>query len=149
MVYGDQDKDGFFDEITFDYDGDRTVDLKVNLLELGGADADKMELFDPATEKWQGMGDRYKTMVHQAWSDAILVYHAAWKIGMTDKEMEDLSVASSVAEKYDKAYWLRETVFRRLNKKLAGNADAQKELMRVHFLGDAREMAEFVGRQTL
>lgn len=149
VVYADNDKDGFIDEITFDYDGDRTIDLTVNLLKLGGADADKADLFDPAVEKWQGMGDRYKNMIHKSWSDAILVYQAAWKIGMTDKEMEDLSVASSVAEKYDKAYWLRETVFRRLYEKLAGNEDARQELMRVHFLGDAREMAEFVGKQTL
>jgi hypothetical protein len=144
VQYADRNNNGYIDEITYDYDGDRKIDLTVNLLELGGADADKVELFDPAKEKWQGLSRRYKAMVHQSWQDAVTIYHAAWKRGMTDGEMEDLSVASSVGEKYDKAYWLRETVFRRLYKKLEGKAEAQKELMKAHFLGSADDMARFI-----
>ena len=149
VVYADQDKDGYIDLITYDYDGDRQIDLTVDLLKLGGPDADKADLFDPAIEKWQGLSKRYKEMVHQSWADAMVVYHAAWKRGMTDKEMEELSVASSVGEKYIKAYWLRETVFRRLYKKLASDEQAQDELVKAHFLGSASDMAEFINKVKL
>lgn len=144
VQYADRDGNGYFDEITYDYDGDRTIDLTVNLLEIAGKDGDKAELFDPAAEKWQGLSERYKAQADKNWKIAMDIYHAAWKRGFTDAELEDLAVASSTAEKYDKAYWLRETIFRRLYKKLKGDEAQQDRLVKAHFLGDGEAMVAFL-----
>jgi hypothetical protein len=132
VQYKDTDNNGFFDEITFDYDGDKTIELTVKL-EKG---ADVAELFHPRDLKWQGMHELYKKTAEQSFKDATMLYRAAWKKGLTDTKMYDLSFASSTGEKVLNGYWLKEHVFRAVDKKLEADQSKRNELRKVYFTGD-------------
>jgi hypothetical protein len=148
VLYRDTDKNGFIDEITYDYNGDRKTDLKISLLELSGgkSGSDKADLLSPQMEKWQGLHEFFNALADQSWTDAMIVYEAAWEKGLSTAEMDRLVIASSTAEKYNNAYWIQEDIFRALNSKLANDPGAQKELCKLHFLGEGRDLASFIRR---
>jgi len=143
--YKDQNKNGFIDEIAYDYDGDNTVDFKVSLLELEESknpQADVRPLYYPSDEKWQGMHKLFLQISDKAWNDALMVYRAAWIKGLSNPELDDLAIASSTAEKYEHAYWLKEKIFRILLKK--GDKKDSKEIIRLYFSGDFETLAKFI-----
>ena len=149
VLYKDTDGNGFLDEITYDYDGDKKPDLVVSLLkykDVSTTGADVAELFDPAEEKWQGLHEEFVKLADKNWQDALIVYRAAWKAGINTPELDDLAIAASTAEKYHKAYWIREKVFRMLDRKLAdaGNTAEREKLQKAHFTGDVLAFAAFV-----
>lgn len=147
VQYADTNNNGFIDEIRYDYEGDRNIDLKVNLLELKGEDGkatDEAELFHPWPKKWKGMHEEYVAICEKSWQDAIELYQAAWEKGLNTPELDDFAIASSTAEKYNSAYWIKERVFRMLDKQLAGDAEKQSELRRLHFTGNTKGVADFV-----
>jgi len=134
VQYSDTDNDGFMDLLTYDYDGDKTIDLKVSLLEFSMA---KPKLIVPAEEKWEGLHKVFTAMAKQSWADAQMLYRAAWRAGLTDAELEELAIASSTWEKYDHGYWLKEQLFRRLYKKLGGD-NRERELLKRYYFGHTR-----------
>jgi hypothetical protein len=130
VQYKDTNNDGYFDQITFDYDGDRTIDLSVNL------DDGKSALHDPAQLKWRGLHELYVKISNQSFEDALKLYRAAWKKNLTDKEIDDLALASSTGEKYDHGYWLKEKLFRIVDRRLSGDKSKQDRLRKCYFSGD-------------
>jgi hypothetical protein len=141
VQYTDTDDDGFFDRVTYDYDGDQTVDMDVSLLVYG---LDRPELVEPAAEKWAGLHETFKAMAKQSWEDAQVLYRAAWRAGLTDAEVEELAIASSTWEKYHHGYWLKETLFRRLYARANGDEQAQGVLKRAYFTGDVAAMCRLI-----
>ncbi len=137
----DTNNDGFFDRITYDYDGDKTIDLEVSLLDYG---IKAPVLITPATEKWQGLHQTFKAMAKQSWADAQMLYRAAWRAGLTDTELEELAIASSTWEKYDHGYWLKEKLFRKLHKHFENNTEQQKALKRAYFTRDFGAMTALI-----
>ncbi len=137
VQYKDTNADGFIDFISYDYDGDKTVDFEVSLLAFN---LKKPQLLAPANIKWQGLHEQFKTIAKQSWTDAQLLYRAAWKAGMTDAKLQNLAIASSTWEKYHKGYWLKEILFRTLYAKFNGNNKKQNELKRAYFTGDYKAM---------
>jgi hypothetical protein len=140
VTYEDTDNNGFLDKITYDYDGDEKPDLVINLLDYKTAEnphPDVRPLMDPGKVKWQGLHEAFDKMADDAWKEATRVYLAAWRKGITSVEMDrDLSVASSHGERYDHAYWMKEKVFRVVDKQLAGDKHRQGDLRRAFFTGD-------------
>jgi hypothetical protein len=139
VQYADTDGNGYFDRITYDYDGDGTVDLVINLLDYKTADnphPDIQSLHDPAGLEWKGMHELYKSISKQVFQEGHAYYRAAWRKDLTDKELDDLAIASSTGEKYNNGYWLKEKIFRKLDRRLASDPASQKELRRAHFTGD-------------
>lgn len=150
VLYKDTDNNGFLDEITYDYDGDKRPDLVVSLLkykDVSTTGADVAEVFDPGDLKWQGMHDRFLALTEKNWQDAMMVYRAAWKAGINTPELDDLAIAASTAEKYHKAYWIKEKVFRTLDKKLAaeGKSTEREKLQKAHFCGDVLAVCGIIG----
>jgi len=141
VQYEDSDNDGFIDLITYDYDGDKTVDLLVDLKKYG---LPKPELIDPADEKWEGLHETFKAMAKQSWNDAQMLYRAAWRAGLTDAELDELAIAASTWEKYDHGYWLKETLFRRLDLQLKGDKKKQAVLRQTYFSGDFETMCQLI-----
>jgi len=149
VQYKDTDGNGFFDLITFDYDGDRSVDLTISLLDLksdSNPHPDVVELFNPADLKWQGLHELYGKISAQSFDDALKLYRAAWKKNLTDKELDDLAIAASTAEKYDHGYWLKEKIFRKVDARLADASDKSKRdaLWRAYFLGDVPAVVRII-----
>jgi hypothetical protein len=139
VQYKDTDGNGYFDTITVDYDGDQTVDLTINLLDYKteqNPHPDVADLHDPAQLKWQGLHELYGKISAESFDDALKIYRAAWKKGLCDKELDDLAIASSTAEKFDHGYWLKEKIFRKLDVMLAKDQPRRDQLRRSYFLGD-------------
>ena len=102
VQYHDTDNNGFFDEITYDYTGNKHIDLKINLLDYKDAEhphPDGCEVYDPAKLKWEGMHELYTKISEDSFQQALVLYRAAWKAGLTTPELDDLAIAASTAEK--------------------------------------------------
>src|SRR5262249_48200198 len=97
---------------------------------------DVVEPVDPATLHWQGMHELFTKISQQSLANGHKLYHAMWKKGLTNTELDNLYFASSTAEKYDHGYWLKEKIFRLLDKKLAEDQEQQKKLRKCYFTGD-------------
>ena len=119
--YRDTDANGFLDTIEFDYEGDRTVDLTVSLLDYRSADLphpDAAPLIDTQAAGWSGLHEAFTRASNDSWHEALTVYRAAWRRGLTSPEVDRLANAASVAERYENAYWVKETIFRALRARL-------------------------------
>jgi len=121
VKYTDTDNNGFLDTVEYDYDGDRKIDLKVSLLDYETASQphpDVVTLIDTHKEGWQGLNNVFESIATQSFEEALLVYRAAWRRGLTTPEMDRLASAASIGERYDHGYWLKEKVFRQIRARL-------------------------------
>jgi len=155
--YTDTDGNGFLDTVEFDYDGDRAFDFSVSLLDYkapGGPAPDVAPLIDTRAAGWKGLHDAYTRVAHQSWREALAVYRAVWKRGLTTPEMDRLANAASVAERHANAYWIKEKAFREIRSRLkdarqgepstAASLDAlERDLARLYYLG---KFDEYVAR---
>ena len=164
VTYADTDGNGFFDAMEIDYDGDRTVDLKVSLLDYKSAalpNPDVAPTLEVAAGGWKGLHDAFTRMANEAWREALGVYRAAWRRGLTNPELDRLANAGSVAQRYDAAHWIKEKVFRLLHARLAERKGLDKkeaarlaaleaDLKRLYYLGQfddyIKKISEVPGR---
>ncbi|MDT5272384.1 MAG: hypothetical protein QOH49_4570, partial [Acidobacteriota bacterium] len=162
--YTDTDGNGFLDTVEYDYEGDRKVDLKVSLLDYRTAERphpDEVPLIDTQREGWKGLHENFKRVAGQSWQEALQVYRAAWRRGLTTHKTDALAFAATIGERHDHAYWLKEKIFRQLRARLQEVARAEparaaalealgKELTRLYYLGlfdeYTRRIAEVPGR---
>jgi hypothetical protein len=158
--YTDTDGNGFIDRVEFDYDGDRTIDLMVDLLAWKTAEnphPDEVEILETRTLGWKGLHERFLAMAEQSWQEALLLHRAAWRRGLGDAETDRLAVAATYGERYDHAYWLKETLLRRARVRLAEvrrqtPAEAEtltqldRDLVRSFYLGDFTTCATLLAR---
>ena len=143
VKYTDTDQNGFLDTIEYDYDGDRTIDLCVSLLDYRTSSNPHPEvtpLIDTHKERWQGLNVLFGKIASQSFQEALLVYHAAWRRGLTTPEMDKLAAASSIGERYDHGYWLKEKVFREIRGRVRGT-QLEKDLTRLYYTGQFEEYA--------
>jgi len=121
VKYTDTDNNGFIDTIEYDYDGDRKVDLKVSLLDYktpNNPHPDVVPLIDTQREGWKGLNARFTTIANDSFQEGLTVYRAAWKRGLTTPEIDKLSSAGAIGERYDHGYWLKEKIFRQIRVRL-------------------------------
>jgi hypothetical protein len=160
VKYTDTDNNGFLDTIEYDYDGDRKIDFRFSLLDYRSTSRphpDVAPLIDTRQEGWKGLHALFTVMSNQSWQEALTVYRAAWRRGLTTPEIDKLAFASSIGERYDHGYWLKEKVFRLLRARIqqarqtepvrSAALDAlEKDLVRLYYLGlfdeYARRIAE-------
>ncbi len=143
VKYTDTDQNGFLDTIEYDYDGDRTIDLRVSLLDYRTASnphPDVTPLIDTHKERWQGLNVLFGKIASQSFQEALLVYHAAWRRGLTTPEMDKLASASTIGERYDHGYWLKEKLFREIRARVRGSS-LEKDLTRLYYTGQFEEYA--------
>src|SRR5215213_11257264 len=143
VKYTDTDNNGFLDEIEYDYDGDRQIDLRISLLDYrtsSNPHPDVATLIDTHKERWQGLNVLFGQIASQSFREALLVYHAAWRRGLTTPEMDRLASASTIGERYDHGYWLKEKVFREIRARVRGT-QLEKDLTRLYYTGQFEEYA--------
>jgi hypothetical protein len=151
VKYTDTDNNGFLDTIEYDYDGDRTIDLRVSLLDYKTASnphPDVVPLIDTHKEGWKGLNILFGQIATQSFEEGLMVYRAAWKRGLTTPEIDKLASASAIGERYDHGYWLKEKIFRIIRSKVRGTP-LEKDLTRLYYTGQfaeyARRIAEVPG----
>ena len=138
VKYTDTDKNGFLDTIEYDYDGDRTIDLRVSLLDYRTTQSphpDVVPLVDTHKQGWKGLNQIFTQIANQSFQEALMVYRAAWRRGLTTPEIDRLANASSVGERYRNAYWIKEKIFREIGARIKGDDALNKELIRLYYLG--------------
>jgi hypothetical protein len=143
VKYTDTDNNGFLDTIEYDYDGDRTIDLRVSLLDYKTASnphPDVVPLIDTHKEGWKGLNILFGQIATQSFQEGLMVYRAAWKRGLTTPEIDKLASASAIGERYDHGYWLKEKIFRIIRSKVRGTA-LEKDLTRLYYTGQFAEYA--------
>lgn len=157
--YADTDGNGFLDTFEYDYEGDRAVDFKVSLLDYrtpANPHPDAAPLIDTRGEGWRGLHAHFRRAAEQSWREALAVYGAAWRRGLTTPETDALAFASSLGERHEHAYWLKEKVFRLLRARLGEAARAEparaaefeklsKELTRLYYTGLFEEYVRRIG----
>jgi hypothetical protein len=155
VKYTDTDNNGFLDTVEYDYDGDRKVDFRFSLLDYRSSSRphpDVVPLVDTRKERWQGLNALFTRIASQSWQEALTVYRAAWRRGLTTPEIDKLAFASSIGERYDHGYWLKEKVFRLLRAQIqrvrqteparSAALDAlEKDLVKLYYLGQFDEYA--------
>ena len=144
VKYTDSDKNGFLDTIEYDYDGDRTIDLRVSLLDYRTAanpHPDVVPLVDTHKQGWKGLNALFTSIANQSFQEALVVYRAAWRRGLTTPEIDKLANASSVGERYHNGYWLKEKIFREIRARVKQDPSLEKELTRLYYLGMFEEYA--------
>jgi hypothetical protein len=148
VTYEDTDGNGYFDRITYDYTGKGTPDLVINLLDYKSPKnphPDVQSLLDPAQLQWQGMHEIFTKISYQSFEDAGRVYRALWKKGLTDTELDNLAIASSTWEQYEHGYWLKEKIFRKLDKLFSDNQSLQAQFRQAYFTGNIDEEMKLIG----
>jgi hypothetical protein len=157
--YDDTDGNGFLDRIAFDYDGDRTFDFTVSLLdyrEAGRPAPDEVPLIDTRTAGWAGLHEACTRVANQSWQEALDVYRAVWRRGLTTPEMDRLAAAASTSERHDNGYWIKELAFRGLRARIgearraapasAAVLDAlERDLTRLYYTGRFGEYVRRIG----
>ncbi len=159
VKYTDTDGNGFLDTIEYDYDGDRTVDLRVCLLDYATEEdphPDVAKILDTRALGWQGLHEVFNKMATDAWVEAHSVYRAAWRRGLTTPEHDLLAFASSKAERYAEAYWLKEKLFRHFRSHLTQLAEQtpsqaeslsqlEADLIRLYYTGNFDAYLDRIG----
>ncbi len=143
VKYTDTDQNGFLDTIEYDYNGDRTIDLKVSLLDYrtpSNPHPDVVPLIDTHKERWQGLNALFGKIANQSFQEALMVYRAAWRRGLTTPEIDKLASASAIGERYDHGYWLKEKIFREIRARIR-QTPLEKELTRLYYTGQFEEYA--------
>lgn len=149
VQYRDTDNNGFFDEVTYDYDGDGKVDLKISLLDFAdekNPHPDVATVLAPGELQWPGLHALFTKIAQDSFADALVLYRAAWKAGLTDAALDQLAFASSTWEKYDHGYWLKEKLFRMVDRSLASREPKlRRQFQRAYFTGDMPGAAKIIG----
>ena len=155
VKYTDTDNNGFLDTVEYDYDGDRTIDLRVSLLDYrspANPHPDVATLFDVHKEGWKGLNALFTTIANQSFQEALTVYRAAWRRGLTTPEIDKLASASAIGERYDHGYWLKEKLFREIRARVRQKSlvALEKDLTRLYYTGQfdayARHIAQVPAR---
>ena len=94
--YTDTDGNGFLDTVEFDYDGDRTFDftrLAAGLQDARRPAPDGARSSIRARPAGRACTRPTRALANQSWREALAVYRAAWKRGLTTPEMDTLANA--------------------------------------------------------
>ena len=151
VKYTDTNNNGFLDTVEYDYDGDRTIDLRVSLLDYVSASnphPDVVPLFDIHKAGWKGLNEFFTRISNQSFQEALTVYRAAWRRGLTTPEIDKLASASAIGERYDHGYWLKEKIFREIRARVRQTQQNQleKDLTRLYYLGQFEEYARLIAQ---
>ena len=151
VKYTDTDNNGFLDTVEYDYDGDRTIDFRVSLLDYRSSsnpNPDVAPLFDVHKEGWQGLNALFTKISNQSFQEALTVYRAAWRRGLTTPEIDKLANASAIGERYNNAYWLKEKIFREIRARVRQEKleKLEKELARLYYTGQFDVYARLIAQ---
>ena len=125
ISYKDTDKNGFFDTISFDLDGDKKDDFTFSLKELGISD--ESEVIKINTMKYADFNKLDKSVSEKTWKNALSFMQLAEKQGINTQWYALLKSPKSTRQQYSQGYWLKFYLFMDMLEK--ANKEQNKELV--------------------
>jgi hypothetical protein len=112
VSYEDEDKDGFFDRIAYDFNGDTVFEDTVSLRALGiAADYDILSI---ATSSEQELNAFFIRSANEMWGNASKAIQIARMAGINTDWYALYMTPKSIWQRYDHGYWLQLYLFRDL-----------------------------------
>lgn len=140
IQYEDTNANGYFDKITYDYDGDKNPERVDSLLDLGIEE--EGPLVDVADASWENLRELNAADANSNWQRAQRMFTTAMRYGFVDEEAVNLSKASSVQEKYIKAFWLKETLLRKFLE--IAPSEMHKTLLQAYYSNNQAQMEQAI-----
>ena len=133
ISYEDTDKNGFFDKISYDLDGDRTADFSFSLKELGISD--QARVHDISKMQYADFRALHQTVASATWEAAKGYAALAQKNGINTSWYALLKNPRSERQQYSFGYWLKFYLFMDcLEKaKAEGNPQQMAEVTKAYF----------------
>jgi hypothetical protein len=134
--YSDTDKNGFFDKIEYDLDGDTIFEEKVNLMDLGIDD--KSAIIETGKCDYKSLSAIFKNLTDQVWSRAKDVLASAKKMGLNTNWYAFWQQPRTLNEKYQYGFWLAFYLYKDMCQvaEMQGDLSLKARLDKAYYSGD-------------
>ena len=112
VKYEDRNKNGFIDQISYDWDGDTTFETVVDLLALGLDD--RCPLINVSGYRYEDYEQLQKKMADEMWTRAGTALRVARNLGLDVNWYARWAKPTVSRQKYSDGYWLQYYLFRDL-----------------------------------
>jgi hypothetical protein len=138
--YSDTDKNGFFDCIEYDLNGDKQLEEKVSLIELGIDD--KVAVIETGKYKYRSMTKLFAEATNQQCQRALLVQKTAHKQGVHSAWYAFWKQPRTLNERYQYSYWLTFYLYKDMCHKAIINKDIalKTQLDKAYYSGNWKEI---------
>lgn len=133
ISYSDTDNNGFFDNITYDLDGDKVADFTFSLKDLGISDS--AEVIKISTMKYADFSKLNKTVSESTWKNALSFQQFAVNHGINTHWYALLKSPKSIRQQYSFGYWLKFYLFMDMleKAKTENNQSLASEIISTYF----------------
>ena len=133
--YSDTDKNGFFDFIEYDLDGDTIFEEKISLLELGIDD--RTSIINTGKTDYKSFNKIFKKLTNQIWSRSQDVLVIAKKQGISSNWYTFWQQPRTMNERYQYGYWLTFYLYKDMCHAalLNGDTELKRSLDKAYFSG--------------
>ena len=140
VKYTDMDKNGFFDLIDYDMDGDKQFETTIDLKKIGVNDC--CELMDISSFTYKEFVELMREVSNNMWSNALEAIEVAEKNNINTTWYANLKQAISTQEKYQKGYWLQYYLYKDLEYQFSRIKvkKALRKLNKAYYSGDWNSM---------
>ncbi|MDW3211990.1 MAG: hypothetical protein R8N23_19125 [Reichenbachiella sp.] len=129
--YEDTDDNGFFDEMSFDMDGDQAYEQVISLQDLGHSDT--ATVFETAAMKYEDYTVLFENVASSQMQHASEMMLLAEKENLSTEWYNHYKKPRSIREQYHNGFWLSYYIFQDLIRKNSKNED-QLALIRKAYL---------------
>ncbi|MDD4921328.1 MAG: hypothetical protein PHS30_02490 [Bacteroidales bacterium] len=112
VKYSDTNKNGFFDRVEYDLDGDKKMDQVISLLDLGIDD--QCKVIKSESMRYSDFTALKTRVSDEMWKQALYAIKVAEKAGINTTWYAMLMSPKSIRQKYYMGYWLQFYLFRDL-----------------------------------
>lgn len=133
ISYKDTDRNGFFDTIEYDLNGDKAADFTFSLLALGITDVAEVIKIDQM--QYADFNRLNKTVSENSWKSALAFQQLAEKQGINTQWYALLKNPKSIRQQYSFGYWLKFYLFMDLleKAKLENNQPLTTQITKSYF----------------
>lgn len=133
--YSDTDKNGFFDRIEYDLDGDTLFEENILLSELGIDD--KTEIIETGKLDYTGMDKIFTNLAGKMWNRCMETSAVAAAVGINPQWYSFWNQPRTVAEKYQYGWFLNFYLYRDMCDKAlkSGDKDLKLQIERAYYSG--------------
>tara|TARA_R110000744_G_scaffold90607_3_gene175901 strand:- start:8215 stop:10029 length:1815 start_codon:yes stop_codon:yes gene_type:complete len=142
VKYSDSNNNGFIDVIEFDLDGDKTMEQKYSLIDLGLDD--RCSIIESKKMEYQDFRNLKGKVADNLWDKALEAATLAKGMGMDLSWYALLMNPKSTRQKYNNGYWLQFYLFQdflEMDRRTSGKNN-DKAIARAYFSGDWKSLAQ-------